>query len=418
MCNARFLATTLLIAATLLSLNNRAVAQFGASIEGTVQDKSGAVVSGATVTVTNQNTGAAQATQSNAGGFYRISGLTPGQYTVAVEGANFKKSTTNNVTVEAERVRGLDVTLELGQAQETITVTEQNQALQTEDANVAGQLTASEVEKLPAINRDPYELLRLSPGVMGDGARYGDGRSVGFPNGPGANNGSAGPGGSNTAIFQVENQQPISANGQRITSNDYLVDGVSVNSLQWGGAAVITPSIESVQEITVLANDYDASDGRSSGAHIKTITKTGTNDFHGGAVFQYHSPGLNAYNKFSGYNPGEGFTPPVRDDDVFRQFAGTLGGPIIHDKLFFFVNYEGLRASNTTFENQWVETSQLDALILADRGGTPVGATLQVAGVAPRIKQVLPSDCTLWEFPWFIIFPRKFGRGARVVSKQ
>jgi len=236
MCNARFLATTLLIAATLLSLNNRAVAQFGASIEGTVQDKSGAVVSGATVTVTNQNTGAAQATQSNAGGFYRISGLTPGQYTVAVEGANFKKSTTNNVTVEAERVRGLDVTLELGQAQETITVTEQNQALQTEDANVAGQLTASEVEKLPAINRDPYELLRLSPGVMGDGARYGDGRSVGFPNGPGANNGSAGPGGSNTAIFQVENQQPISANGQRITSNDYLVDGVSVNSLQWGGA--------------------------------------------------------------------------------------------------------------------------------------------------------------------------------------
>src|SRR3984957_10200412 len=396
MCNARFLATTLLIAATLLSLNSRAVAQFGASIEGTVQDKSGAVVSGATVTVTNQATGATQATQSNTGGFYRISGLTPGQYAVAVESANFKKSTTNDVSVEAERGRGLDVTLELGQAQETITVTEQNQALQTEDANVAGQLTASEVEKLPAINLDPYELLRLSPGVMGDGARYGDGRSVGFPNGPGANNGSAGPGGSNTAIFQVENQQPISANGQRITSNDYLVDGVSVNSLQWGGAAVITPSIESVQEITVLANDYDASDGRSSGAHIKTITKTGTNDFHGGAVFQYHSPGLNAYNKFSGYNPGEGFTPPVRDDDVFRQFAGTLGGPIIHNKLFFFVNYEGLRASNTTFQNQWVETSQLDALILGDRPGTPVATTLQSAGIAPRIKQVLPSDCALW----------------------
>lgn len=396
MFRARFFVSPLLVAATLIFLNVVALAQFGASIEGTVQDKSGAVVSGATVTVTNQATGATQTAQSNAGGFYRISELPPGQYSVAVESANFKKSTTNDVSVEAERVRGLDVILELGQAQETITVTEQNQALQTEDANVAGQLTASEVEKLPAIDRDPYELLRLSPGVFGDGGRYGDGRSVGFPNGPGANNGSAGPGGSNTAIFQVENQQPISANGQRITSNDYLVDGVSVNSLQWGGAAVITPSIESVQEITVLSNDYDASDGRSSGAHIKTITKGGANDFHGGGVFEYHSPGLNAYNKFSGYNPGVGFTPPVRDDDVFRQFAGTLGGPIIHDKLFFFVNYEGLRASNTTFENQWVETSQLDALILADRGGTPVGATLQAAGVAPRIKQVLPSDCTLW----------------------
>ena len=396
MFRARFFVSTLLVAATLIFLNVVALAQFGASIEGTVQDKSGAVVSGATVTVTNQSTGATQTAQSNAGGFYRVSELPPGQYSVAVESANFKKSTTNDVSVEAERVRGLDVTLELGQAQESITVTEQNQALQTEDANVAGQLTTSEVEKLPAIDRDPYELLRLSPGIMGDGGRYGDGRSVGFPNGPGANNGSAGPGGSNTAIFQVENQQPISANGQRITSNDYLVDGVSVNSLQWGGAAVITPSIESVQEITVLSNDYDASDGRSSGAHIKTITKSGTNDFHGGGVFQYHSPGLNAYNKFSGYNPGVGFTPPVRDDDVFRQFAGTLGGPIIHDKLFFFVNYEGLRASNTTFQNQWVETSQLDAQILGDRPGTPVATILKAAGVAPRIKQVLPSDCTLW----------------------
>src|SRR5580698_7655011 len=90
------------------------------------------------------------------------------------------------------------------------------------------------------------------------------------------------PGNSNTAIFQIEHQQPISAMGQRVTSNDYLVDGVSVNSLEWGGAAVITPSIETVQELTVLANDYDASDGRSSGAHIKTVTKSGSNALHGG----------------------------------------------------------------------------------------------------------------------------------------
>src|SRR5205823_6825648 len=109
-----------------------------------------------------------------------------------------------------------------------------NEGLQTEDANIAGELPAAEVQRLPALNRDPYELVRLAPGIFGDAERYGDGRSVGFPNGPGANNGSAGPGGSNVAIFQVENQQPISANGERVTSNDYLVDGVSVNSLQWG----------------------------------------------------------------------------------------------------------------------------------------------------------------------------------------
>src|SRR4029077_9893627 len=279
---------------------------------------------------------------------------------------------------------------------ETVTVTSAPPALETEDANVQGTISSIEVQSLPALQRDPYELIRLAPGVFGDGGRFGDGRAAGFPNGSGAVSGSAGPGGSNTAIFQVENQPPISANGQRVTSNDYLVDGVSVNDLEWGGAAVITPSIESVQELTVLAIDYDASDGRSSGAHIKTITKSGTNALHGGGVFLYHDPNFNAFNKFSGYNTGVGFTPPVRDDDSFRQFAGTLGGPIVKNKLFFFFNYEGLRARNTTFENNFVETSQLDALILGDRPGTPIATILQSSGLAPRIKQLLPASCALW----------------------
>jgi hypothetical protein len=182
----------------------------------------------------------------------------------------------------------------------------------------------------------------------------------------------------------------------RVTSNDYLVDGVGVNSLEWGGAAVITPSVEAVQEITVLSNDYDASDGRSSGAHIKTVTKSGTNAFHGGGLFLYHDPNFNAFNRFGGYTTGVGFQPTVRDEDAFRQFAGTLGGPIVKNKVFFFFNYEGLRARNTTFENNWVETSQIDALIAGDRSGTPVETILQQDGLAPRIKQLLPADCTLW----------------------
>jgi hypothetical protein len=373
-----------------------ALAQYGASIQGTVTDKSGALVADATVTVTNQATGTAQTTKTNASGFYRISALEPGTYTVVVEAGSFKKSTISNVVVQAELIRGLDVTVEPGEAREMVNVTANTGALETEDATISGTLPAQEVQNLPAIDRDPYELLRLSPGVFGDGARMGSGLSAGFPNGSGGNGGSAGPGGSNTAIFQVENQQPISANGMRVTSNDYLVDGVSVNSLQWGGAAVITPSIESVQEITVLSNDYDASDGRSSGAHIKTITKSGTNAFHGGGIFLYHDPNLNAYNKFGGYDVGTGFTPTVRDDDAYRQFAGTLGGPIIKNKVFFFFNYEGLRATNTTFENNWVETPQVDALILSDRPSTPIATVLSEAGLAPRIQQILPADCTLW----------------------
>jgi hypothetical protein len=386
----------LLLSTILFFLTASAFAQYGASLEGTVTDKSGAVVAGASVTVTEQTTGVTHSAVTAASGFYRVTGLAPGKYKIDVEATSFKKSSKSDVDVSAEAANAANVILETGSASETVTVTGTASALQTEDANIQGTITARDVQSLPEINRDPYELLRLAPGVFGDGARFGDGRSAGFPNGAGAVSASAGPGGSSAAIFQVENQQPISANGQRVTSNDYLVDGVSVNSLEWGGAAVITPSIESVQEITVLSNDYDASDGRSSGAHIKTITKSGTNAFHGGGIFLYHDPNFNAFNRFNGYNVGVGFSPTVRDDDAFRQFAGTLGGAIIKNKLFFFFNYEGLRAQNTTFENNWVETPQLDALIIGDRAGTPIAQVLQSSGIAPRIQTLLPPSCALW----------------------
>ncbi len=385
-----------LLIISIVALTTLAQAQFGASVEGTVTDKTGAVVPGANITVSDQSTGISHSAVSDASGFYRVNSLPPGTYRIDVEAGKFKKSSTSDVTVLAERATPFNVTLTTGSTSETVTVTGTQEALQTEDATIQGTLSSTEVATLPAIDRDPYELLRLAPGVFGDAARFGDGRAAGFPNGSGAVSGSAGPGGSNTAIFQIENQPPISAMGQRVTSNDYIVDGVSVNSLNWGGAAVVTPSIESVQELTVIANDYDASDGRSSGAHIKTTTKQGSNSLHGGGLFMYHDPNFNAYNKFSGYDVGVGDTPPVRDDDNFRQFAGTIGGPIIKNRLFFFFNYEGLRSSNTTFETNWVETPQYDALLIADRGGSNVATILQSSGVAPRIAQVLPTTCTLW----------------------
>src|SRR6476660_5058539 len=126
-----------------------AVAQFGAGIQGTVTDKSGAVVSGATVMVTNQETGVSQTSKTNDSGFYRISALKPGRYTVDVEASSFKKSTTRDVAVEAELVRGLDLTVEAGEAKETVIVTEQSAGLETEDATVSGTLGARQVESLP-----------------------------------------------------------------------------------------------------------------------------------------------------------------------------------------------------------------------------------------------------------------------------
>src|ERR1044072_7010570 len=128
----------------------------------------------------------------------------------------------------------LDVALTTGEVAETVTVTSAGQGtLDTESANVNKAITTQEVKRLPQFGRDPYELLRLTPGIFGDAGRGGGGLSGGLPN-------STGPGGSNPFILRAENQPQISANGQRISANNYQIDGVSVNSLSHGGAAVVT----------------------------------------------------------------------------------------------------------------------------------------------------------------------------------
>ncbi len=383
----RYIFPILSLLALTLSLSHGSMAQFTARIQGTVTDQKGAVVGGAKVIATNQATNVNHEAVASDTGFYRVEGLPPGKYTITINAPGFKESITHDLNVEAESPRGLDVQLTVGAVSEQVTVTAGTAMLQTEDASLAATITNQQLERLPIFGRDPYELLRITPGIAGDGARSGSGQSVGFPNGAGANSGgsSGGPGGSNTAIFQTENQQPISANGQRVTSNDYMVDGVSVNSLQWGGAATITPSIEAVQEITVLSVDYDATDGRSSGAHVKVITKGGSNTFHGGGFFQYQTPGLNAFNKFNGYNAGAATPDPVvRDENAFRQFGGNLGGPVLKNNL---------RDNLSTFQNGWVETPQFDQLLVTARPGTPVSTILSDPGLAPRIAQVLPTTC-------------------------
>jgi hypothetical protein len=217
-------------------------AQFTASMQGTVMDPQGGAVADAKVIVTNQATRLTHEAVTSPQGFYRVNELPPGQYTVTVQATGFATSVSKDITVEAEKPRGFDISLQIGAVSQEVTVSASNNGLQTEDASISGTISQEQIERLPQFGRDPYELLRLAPGVFGDGSRLGNGQSAGFPNGPGNNNGSGGPGGSNVSIFQTENQQPISADGQRITSNDYTIDGVSVNSLNWGGAAVVSPT--------------------------------------------------------------------------------------------------------------------------------------------------------------------------------
>src|SRR2546425_2587563 len=368
-------------------------AQFGASIQGTVVDKSGGAVAGATVTVTNPDTGISKTTVTGDTGFYRVSALVPGKYTITVEAAGFKKELTNGVFVSAEELTGHDIVLQPGAVTESVTVSGDVITLNSENANVAGSITAQDIQRLPEIGRDPYELLRLAPGVLGDTARGGLGNTATFMPGTEALGGA-----SNTGIFQTENQPQISANGQRVSSNNYEIDGVSVNSLGLGGAAVVTPSQETIQEVKVVTSSYSAEDGRNSGAQIKVISENGTNALHGSALAVFDDKGLNAFNKF--YGPTTIPSPlqtcqdgiqvfhsrcPQRVDTHQREYAGSLGGPILKDKLFFLIGYEALRRTNTDFQNLWIETPEFRNYIHQVLAGSLADQLYSTPGIAPRI---------------------------------
>ena len=378
-----FLFALLLMAAPAL------LAQFGGSLNGTVTDPSGAVVPGATVKLTNPATQATKTATTNGTGFYSFTELPPGNYTVTVTSKGFKEQDFTDVAVTAEQPRGLDVKMTAGGASETVTVNgNQTPILNTTDAEVASTISTDDVTRLPTFGRDPYELLRTGVGITGDSARSGSGGAIALPNNSSQNQ-------SNVGIFQTENQIQISASGQRVTSNTYEIDGVTVDSLLHGGSTIITPSIESVAQITVLAANYDATLGRDVGAHILTVTKAGGNDFHGTLFFQYDEPGLNAYQSYGGPTSTPGvFAPPVRNDFQQRDWAASIGGPIKKNKLFWFGSYEAAKSTQQSFSETYVPTTQWYAALAAARPTGLVAGTVTKPAGQVVVKAVLPGACT------------------------
>ena len=394
LCSIRVLMCALFFSFALVTVN----AQFKAGIQGTVTDTNGGLVPDAKITLANPETGKVQEAASGPEGFYRISSLAPGKYKLTVEKAGYKQKVFDNVAVNAEAVLGIDIALEPGEVSAVVTVTaETAQTLETENANLDKAITTMEVRRLPQFGRDPYELVRLTPGVFGDSARGGAGGAVNLPN-------QSGPGGSNRSIFQTENQPQISANGQRVSANDFQIDGTSVNSLTWGGAAVITPNQESVKEVRVIANNYSAEFGRNSGAQILTVSQNGTNLFHGSLFLKNNSPGLNSFNNYGGVNNA----PHVRNNQHFNQFGGSLGGPVpvprfgegmppafklLRTRAFFFFSYEALRSKTSDTFNAWVETPEFRQLVQTVRPGSISARILGASGIAPRVISAIPVSC-------------------------
>ena len=303
-------------------------AQFGASLAGTVLDPTGASIPQATVTLINPATEVTQISTTNETGAYHFNELAPGHYTLQVAAPGFKSNNITDLALAAETPRSLNVTLQPGGATESVQVNgDLVPLLQTSDASIGTTINSEEIQRLPTFGADPYELVRIAPGITGDGARSGTGQAVYLPNG-------GGPGGSNSGIFQTENQVQIAAAGQRQADNNFMVDGVSVNSLTHGGSAVVSPSEEAVGAMTVISTSYDASDGRNSGAQIKIVTKSGSEDIHGSMFGLYDEAGLNTANKWGGPS---GALPVVVHNNQ-RSWAASLGGPVVRKRLFYFVS--------------------------------------------------------------------------------
>lgn len=385
------------IASVLFICATVATAQFRAAVQGVVSDSAGASVPGATVILNNKDTNQSQTATTNDDGFYRFSALPPGNYTLSVEKTGFSKTLIDDLKVDAEATKGQDIILQAGAITETVTVEADAAPLQTEDANIRKTISTEEVLRLPQAGRDPYELIRLTPGIIGLGARGSNGASVGLPN-------TSGRAGSDVGIFQTENMAPISANGQRGSSNNFQIDGVSVNSQNWGGSAIVTPSQETVKEIQVLATTYSAEDGRNSGAQIKTITQNGTNDWHGSLFYRHTAPYLNAFNKMPSRIGTVPFDGPRRVERRFNNYGGSIGGQLPffnfgendggifrsgRDKSWFFFAYEGLRENTNVPYYSWIETDSYRNAILTQRAGTATAAIIGAPDAQPRTLQIL-----------------------------
>jgi hypothetical protein len=351
-------------------------AQFRASIQGTVTDTSGAVIPGATLTLTDTQTNQKRVQTSDASGVYTFNALPPDIFTLVVDAKGFEQKAIADLHIIPEQPNSVDVQLTVGSVAQTVTVNGSTQpALDTETANDGATISSDQIQHTPLYERDVTSLMQLAPGVLDDGAQQPGGGGFFSPGTQTqASSGGGGNLGHSSSIFATENGAAANANGGQFQTNGYSIDGISTDSAVWGGATIITPSEDSIANVRVLTNDYDAEYGRYSGAIMQITSKSGTNQLHGSLFAQIVRPGLNAYQRWNGpqtvqaFDPvtGKKLTPQqrglLRDVDRYNQFGGSIGGPFWKNRLFGFFAYEGQSQNVAQTSDQWFPTSQFAGL--------------------------------------------------------
>ena len=290
-------------------------------VAGTVTDQTGAVAANVPVTITNTATGTTRTMNTSSGGDYRFEALPAGTYQLTVKAPNFKESVTNSVEVHAATTTTADVKLQVGSATEHVDVEANAIQVQTDNASLGETVEGQQVRELPLNGRSFVQLTQLAPGVSA--ANNFDSKNKGLQGGV-----------------------DFSVNGNQTTNNLYLVDGANNNDTGSNRTILIYPSIESIAEFKMLRNSYGAEYGGAAGAVINIVTRSGSNDWHGSALYSGRNTALNARTFFAAQRTaianaaGQTLAHDGKDKVNRNDWGYSIGGPIIKNKLFFFWSQE------------------------------------------------------------------------------
>jgi Carboxypeptidase regulatory-like domain len=336
-------------------------AQYNSNIQGVISDPGGAAINGATVQLRNVETGVSALVKTSDSGNYRFSSLPPGNYVLSAQSEGFRK-TESRFILDASETKGINLTLPLAGAQQTITVEVTPPSVDTDDSRLQATLSADTVRDLPQANRNLWDILAVAPGVVGNGTR-----AVGESPGGFADN------------FGTQTPQ-ISANGRSYTGNLVMVDGMNVTSPIQNGNIILAPIPDAVQEATLQTNSWDGEVNLGSSILIQVTTKSGTNQFHGTGSLFFTNQDFQATPEFT--VPGA-FLPFARKDLV-----GALGGPIQKGKTFFFADFEKLWATTSASANTGTQYFEDPAFVQWAAQNLPntVGTQVLTGWPASRLK--------------------------------
>jgi Carboxypeptidase regulatory-like domain len=299
----------------LISLGSSSLhAQATGSFSGTITDKAGAVVSGATVTALSQGTGVSREAKTDDSGHYLIPLLPVAYYTIRVESSGFGAAEQKDVRLQIDEHRELDFSLVPASVSTSVEVNATEVAVQTSNPTLGQVITSEQVAELPLNGRDFVQLATLTPGVTQE-----TNPSSFFNGGP-------------SSEVSARGTYSLSVGGSRAQSTDWLLDGVDNNELTAGGIAIL-PSIDAINEFKVLTYNYSAEWGTRAGPTVLVTTKSGSNQYHGSLFEFFRNTKLDARSYFA----------TTKEQFNLNQFGGAFGGPIQKDKTFFFLDYQAKR---------------------------------------------------------------------------